>query len=453
MPQTIASGPRHVCAIVDEGEVQCWGNNEHRQLGHDAMPLSNAPRRVIGLPPITEVSVGSQHSCARTTDCEVYCWGGRHGLPKRVKALSGVKTIASGGSRTCVVDDPGTQCFRYDRLSLSMMSVGGMEDVVSLSVGHQHVCGLTGPGEVLCWGDNSSGQLGDGTEIHRAIPVQVGDNFRALQISCGHAHTCNDIQQWSSLLLGFKWCWASRTFGGWGAEPTPTRAWIRGCAEVVAGDIFSCARLDDGAVTCWGASKRGHFSDGEQSDPASSRIVGALSDMTELSAGHSHACGRQDDGSVHCWGDNEHGQLGTGPVQFRPLAYTALKPKEVVGLVAGSSHTCARTAKGEVKCWGLNATWQLGNKSDDTRVPIPIKARDIAGAIQITAGANHSCALLEDGTVACWGANGRGQIGDEKRERRTRSRPTPKLKSVVHVEAGRSHTCALTSGEESLLGR
>ena len=128
--QSVASGPRHVCAILEGGQVQCWGANDHRQLGHDAMPVANAPRPVVGLPPMVEVSVGAQHSCARTADGELYCWGGRHGLPKRVKALSGVKTLASGGSRTCVVDASGTQCFRYDRLSLSMMSIGGMEDAM-----------------------------------------------------------------------------------------------------------------------------------------------------------------------------------------------------------------------------------------------------------------------------------------------------------------------------------
>jgi len=444
--KSLSSGPRHVCAVIEDGVVQCWGANDHRQLGHDAMPVANAPRIVEGIPPMVEVSVGSQHSCARTQGGDVYCWGGRHGLAKRVKSLSGVKTMASGGARTCVIDSSGTKCFRYDRISLAMLTIGGMEDVVSVSVGHQHVCGVTGPGKVLCWGENVFGQLGDRTQLHRAIPVYVAGDFRAVEVSCGHSHTCARTQR------GRAYCWGSNAAGqvgrsGGGALSEPQLiASLNGVEEVVAGDVFSCARLQDGSVSCWGATQRGHFSTAEQGDPASTKLVGKLSGMTLLAAGHAHACGRKDDGTVHCWGDNEHGQLGTGPVQFRPLAYTVKKPKKIAELVAGSSHTCARTQDGDVKCWGLNANWQLGNKSDDTRVPVPIKARDIQNAVQVTAGANHSCALIDGGTVACWGANGRGQIGDKSRERRTRSRPTPKLQSIVHVEAGRSHTCALSSG-------
>ena len=440
---SISSGPRHVCAVVGAGAVQCWGANDHRQLGHDAMPVENAPRPVPGLPPMVEVSVGSQHSCARTGDGDVYCWGGRHGLPKKVKSLSQVTSIASGGVRTCAITASGTRCFRFDRISLSMMTVGGMEDAVAVSVGHRHVCGLTAAGRILCWGDNEFGQLGDGTQTHRAIPVRIGGDLRAVQIACGHSHTCATGQD------GKAYCWGSnaagqsgRTGAGHVNEPQVI-AGLVGVRQVVAGDAFSCASLGTGDVQCWGATKNGHFVDAKQGDPASSRVVADLAGIVELAAGHAHACGRDDDGDVFCWGDNEHGQLGTGPVQFRPTPYSVLKPSHALEVVAGANHACALTRDGFVQCWGLNTTWQLGNRSDHTRVATPIQVRDVKDATQVTAGATHSCALLNDGRVRCWGANGRGQIGDERRERRTRSRQNPKLHNVTRIQAGYHHTCAL----------
>jgi alpha-tubulin suppressor-like RCC1 family protein len=209
-------------------------------------------------------------------------------------------------------------------------------------------------------------------------------------------------------------------------------------AGVTAG-LHMCARLDDGSVKCWGNNGSGqlglgdtqHRGDGPGEMGATLPAVdlGPGRTTLQLTAGGGHTCARLDDGSVKCWGSNGSGQLGLGDAQHRgdsPGEMGAALPAVDLGpgrtalqLTAGGTHTCARLDDGSVKCWGSNGSGQLGlgdtqNRGDGPgQMGATLPAVDLGPgrtALQLTAGFNHTCARLDDGSVKCWGNNG-AQLG------------------------------------------
>ena len=177
---------------------------------------------------------------------------------------------------------------------------------------------------------------------------------------------------------------------------------------------------------------------------------------TQISIGNEYSCALTQDGTVACWGRNEHGQLGDGTTTNRsvPVAVTggALAGKTVTHVATSAWHSCALTQDGNVACWGGNDYGQLGDgTTTNSSVPIAVTAGVLAGKTitRIAIGAWHSCALTSDGVVVCWGYNYDGQLGDGT----TTNRSVPVAvtggalagKIVTHFATGSVHSCALTS--------
>lgn len=215
---------------------------------------------------------------------------------------------------------------------------------------------------------------------------------------------------------------------------------------IAAGGEATCARRASGALLCWGLTSNGVDSPG----PA---VVAALSGTQRLAIGARHRCvttvsdSRDQPRQALCWGDNELRQLGSSstpggptPLVVEGLATPGAAPVE---LSAGAEHTCARLLGGVVRCWGDNRAGQLGDGTRATPTA-PTAVAMPAGRVPValTSGARHACALLSDGGVACWGANESGQLGDGTREGRTAPVMVQGLRRVTSVAAGSAHTCA-----------
>ncbi len=246
----------------------------------------------------------------------------------------------------------------------------GDDKAIAAAAGDAHTCVLVSPdgaagGEVLCFGDNSHGQLGDGTFISRAAPAPVAlgtTGVRATAITAGSDHTC------ALDVTGQAWCWGlgdSGQLGGGAAtdQPAPVTAPLPGgltVAALSAGGAHTCAVDDAGGVWCWGADDRGQLGLGATGPAvaAPASVAGITGAAIGVSAGGAHSCVDLADGSVWCWGANDSGQLGDGTTVDRP---TPARVAGVTGTVAaGALHTCA-SASGHATCWGADTSGQLGD--------------------------------------------------------------------------------------------
>lgn len=340
---------------------------------------------------------------------------------------------------------------------------GGLSQVVT---GARHSCALPGDGSVRCWGDNSRGQLGDGTTVQRLFPVRVVGIEDALQLGAGDDHTCvlhadggvscfgvpppsgavravpRKLPPFGGFVFGefvpatpvalavgarhFCVLFASgsvqcrgdnsRDQLGIGADlaANPLRLvldhdtgkTLRDVVAVAAARAHTCALLADGAVSCWGVNF-------PASNGNTARRKAELPPARAIVAGDDHNCALLFDGTVRCWGRNFEGQLGDGGASGTdggetPVAVAGLT--NVVAIAAGAAHTCAATSGGRAFCWGRNTNGQLGDGSTITRrSPVATVVSNVEG---LAAGVAHSCALVSQGRLQCWGANASGQLGN-----------------------------------------
>jgi alpha-tubulin suppressor-like RCC1 family protein len=375
-----ALGNFHSCSLV-AGSVSCWGDNTYGQLGLDSeAPSSAVPVTVPGFESgVTEIAGGfhSDHVCA-LKDGRVYCWGynygGQLGNPQAVSSCVQGDTNGCSRKPVSVLDGEGNP----------------IEDVVSISSGIAHVCAEKKDGSVMCWGDNSYGQLLGG--VHDA-PRRFAAKADALT---GATTTI-------------------ATLGG-----------LFSCANTESGLV--CAGLDYtnsppdefGAAT--GLLGRGSSEtcpNGYQC-AATPVLPLALEDapgaVTQVTAGYFHACALAD-GKVRCWGANHLGQYGDGLNASEPHGVLVSLDSDANYLASGAHHTCARMPDGKLACWGLNDFGQLGsvtaaacwiNNSSCSLVPLPVAG--IEGVAAVSGGRSQTCAAA-DGKVWCWGGNTRGELG------------------------------------------
>ena len=332
--------------------------------------------------------------------------------------------VVTGGTVKCWGDNSNGQLGDGTNTSTSVpTTVTGICTATQVATGWGHSCALLSDGTIKCWGNNDSGQLGNGTVRSTNTPTAVSGITDATQIESGSDHMC------ALLSGGTVKCWGYNNRGQLGNltlrdSKTPTdvalisRTTLTGATRIAVGSSHSCALLSDGTVKCWGLGSSGQLGDGQTVSFSAAIAVSGLTNAGDITAGSRHTCALLNDLTMKCWGDNTSGQLGDGSNT------TSKTPKSVTGITsaiqvaAGIDHTCALLDGGTVKCWGRNLYGQVGDGST-TSPNTPTTVTDVANASQVTAGAVHSCALLGDGTVKCWGRNDKGQIGDESTTNRT----------------------------------
>ncbi|OGQ92201.1 MAG: hypothetical protein A2289_02595 [Deltaproteobacteria bacterium RIFOXYA12_FULL_58_15] len=479
----VAAGGYHTCALLDTGALKCWGYDNSGQLGDGGTNTNqNMPVDVAGLSSgVVAIAMGSYHACALLDTGALKCWGNdnygqigdggtntNQNMPVDVAGLSsGVVAIAAGGYHTCALLDTGAlKCWGYDNsgqlgdggtnTSQNMpVDVAGLSTgVVAVAAGRYHTCALLDTGALKCWGGDETGQLGDGgTNTNQNMPVDVaGLSTGVVAVTAGGDHNCAILD--TDALK----CWGYDDYGQLGNGDTntdqSTPVFVSGLsAEVVAitaGGVHTCAILDNNALECWGYDGDGQLGDGgtntDQSTPVS---VSSLSTgVIDVAAGLYHTCAILDTGALKCWGRDETGQLGNGAMsidQSTPVDVTDLS-SGVVAVATGDYHTCAVLDTGTLKCWGSDNYGQLGDGVTNTNKTVPVTITGVFGeAKAVAAGYAHTCAILDTGRLMCWGFDGSGQLGDGGTNT---SQGTPvnvvgMSTGVVSVTAGDAHTCAL----------
>ncbi len=467
----------HTCAITELGGVKCWGHNNVGQLGDGTITQRLTAVDVSGLTSgMAAVTASYSHTCALSSAGGVKCWGanttgqlGDNTTANRFTAVdvsgltSGVAAITAGNSHTCALTSVGgVKCWGANSIGqlgdgtfaqrLTAVNVSGLTSgVAAITAGESHTCALTSVGGVKCWGFNGNGQLGDGTVATRLTAVDVsGLPFGVATISAGNVHTC------ALASGGGVKCWGSNANRQLGDGTTTQRltavdvnGLTSGMAAVTAGNSHTCALSSVGGVKCWGFNGGGQLGDGTTTPRLTAvDVSGLTSGVVAITIGHLHTCALTSAGGVKCWGANGNGQLGDGTLtqRFTGVDVSGLT-SEVDAITAGYYHTCALTSAGGVKCWGFNGSGQLGDGTTTQRLTAVDVSGLTSGVTAINAGSSHTCALTSAGGVKCWGANGSGQLGDGTiiTPRLTAVDVSGLTSGVTAITAGDAHTCALTS--------
>jgi alpha-tubulin suppressor-like RCC1 family protein len=315
--------------------------------------------------------------------------------------------------------------------------------VADIAPGLTGTCVLLERGGVDCWGDNGSGQLGDGSFVDSLSPRPVKWITNAQAVALGWQHGC------AVTARGAVQCWGKGQQLGIGPSTkssVPVRVTGIGLAiGVSAGDLDSCALLASGAVRCWGANYHGGLGDGTNVSSGFAVPVTGIDSAIDLATSF-HSCAVLASGTVRCWGINEYGQLGNGTTIDSNVPVTVRGISNATAVATGGNFTCALLATGTVKCWGHGANAELGDGGDwpYANSSVPVSVAGISTAVAITAGGNHACAVLNSGAALCWGDSTFGQLGAGSTTRWS-SYPVPvrEINGPVKLVAGFRHTCAL----------
>ena len=330
--------------------------------------------------------------------------------------------------------------------------------MVQLASHAHHTCGLRKTSDVLCWGKNTYGQLGDGRRNDSPRLVKVGGVADATAIAVGKDFSCA-LRRGGTVV-----CWGNNEDGqlgdGRGVRPGALSlrpvavGGLRGVQQIVTGEYHACARQGSGQVACWGNAGNGQLGTDEARAIGMPRVIGQLKPVRHLSSGGSHVCALERSGVIKCWGRNTEGQLGDGKSGSRIKPVQVASLEDVVDVVSGSNHSCARTRSGAVACWGDNKAGQLGPGARGPKSNTPVTVPGLRGVVELAGGGRHNCARLDSGRVVCWGANEAGQLG-HRSSATHRSQPTPvrNVGDAVALALGEAHSCAVrTTGTVACWG-
>lgn len=378
----VAVGDYHSCALVETGEVSCWGSGLNGRLGNNGTTLQDAPVLTGVLGNVVQLSGGTAHTCAvqGTEPGVAYCWGS-----------DGFGQLGNTGTETGDVLLPAPVHTDSNFL----------DDAIAVSVGSTHTCVIEAShpyaqNGLLCWGDRTNGRTGVGSSSGTnetpyyalAEPSGTYPLGNVTAVATGDMHTCAIVDGFADGRSTGRvddtdydravFCAGDDSFGQNGnsaAQPNPAQdefypvTGLSGVSAIAAGFAHTCALLQGGTVQCWGRNQSGESGQAGTSPQHTPATVSGVSGAKQVAVGTDVSCVIfGDDDEVQCWGNNDRGQLGTsgGGTSSSPLTISGLSG--VTEIAVGAKHVCAQVgARGAIYCWGDNQTGQLGRDGLDTQ--------------------------------------------------------------------------------------
>jgi alpha-tubulin suppressor-like RCC1 family protein len=365
----ITAGVHHTCARKNNGNVYCWGINDHGQTGTgptttcSGVNCVNRPRQV-GLGAAMQVDAGGYHTCALDTSGAAYCWG---------YGNNGQVGVVSGGQFPVPV---------YGDFS-SPMAVSGGLTFSSISGGTYSTCGTSSSG-LYCWGGimYGGGAANTGVGVPTPVTTPSGATVQGYSsVSVGYLHGCAlfVVGGWRSVD-----CWGYNRYGQAGQDPATwpnviaTLATMFGSSvgRVKTEDNFTCVDQNDGTVQCIGYGGWGQLGNGQFNQTHQPQSVGNGQALHGVDTGINHACALDPNGAAYCWGNGYWGQLGNAVsgVSASPVAVGGGHTYRAIA--AGYLHTCAIGTDNHIYCWGSNTYGQLGTQYPGGWVSSPVQAID-----------------------------------------------------------------------------
>jgi alpha-tubulin suppressor-like RCC1 family protein len=389
---TARAGYLYTVAVKTGGTLWAWGENGSGQLGDGTTTERDAPVQIGSDTDWATASAGSQHSLAVKTGGTLWAWGANNYsqlgdggtaaklAPQQVGSATGWSGIAAGAVSSVARKSDGTVwVFGYNGF-LQLNKLGGQlgfpewrenpgpiatagpwraitaEGGGYLDLSAGSAVAIKSNGTLWAWGENSSGQLGDGTTTNRDAPVQIGT-----------------VSTWTAIAGG-----VDDTFG------------VR----------------SDGTLWAWGNNGGGKLGVGGTAAHHAPTRIGTSTGWKSVSAGYDHALAIKTDGSLWAWGSNAHGQLGIGTGAAAPFQVGTLKTWKQVA--AGGQYSMAIRTDGSLWAWGLNSNGQLGDGTTTER-----QAPEQIGTLTIwkqVAANGTSAAVRADGSLWEWGLTPNGQF-------------------------------------------
>ena len=513
----IVAGSEHTCALLNDGNLSCWGNDNKGQLGDGAglydkwtpvlvagsdtwdsstgaLVINNVTGATCTVSPALPTGLNLDSSTCTISGTPTVA---TTNTSYNVTALIGGATyhlsvwlstshlalIPSAEGADLSVDVPMSNItFQYNASAAGSAAFAYANNKISSE--YDHSCAILDNGDLKCWGDSGSGKLGHGGAYDLLAPsstaINLGTGRTAVAVSAGYGHTCAILDN------GDLKCWGSDNNGRLGTPgaaqglTTPPSTSInlgtgRTAVAVATGNYHTCAILDNGDLKCWGADGYGQLGDGgtdtDLHTPSTTPIdLGTGRTAVAVSAGYFHTCAILDNGDMKCWGMDSKGQLGDGGTSHSSSTYTTSPSttpidlgtgRTAVALSTGSYHTCAILDNGDLKCWGSDNVGQLGDggttHNSGTMVTQPSSTPVNLGtgrtAVAVSASNQHTCAILDNGDLKCWGSDGYGKLGTPGPASGLMAPSSTPIdlgttRTAVAVSAGFDHTCAILDNDD-----
>jgi len=483
----------HACAVLNSGELWCWGFNQVGQLGRGFISIGDllSPGPVRGLTGVVQVSVGHRATCAVDRDGRAFCWGdnetgslGDPEVPNPLEPLllfSGVAEVQTShfitcarlvtGDVVCVGGGGGTA--RPERLPHPPTPFSSLHDVrrVWMEPLNGETCFTLENGTAEC-GRPAFDRAGELT-LH--APQVIPD---AVQAPVAHRHQC------ALRSSGEVACWGDNYDGqvGDGSPPFFTATGVRvegitDAVEVAGSSDGTCARRADGEVLCWGyffptstidrrptsqpllhgaerlaaiADNTCAIVDGSLTCIEPGSVPADLGPVVQADSDtFGPSCVVRATGVITCWGPGRNGALGNGSETDSTIPVDVLGIDDGREVSVAGSRVCASRASGHVSCWGSYALW--GTAPDESRSSSrPVEVPGLTGAVQVSVGYSNTCARTMGGGVWCWGDNSYGELGDGTMKSRAGLLSVALPDAARDIAVGSGHVCAVTNAGEVL---
>ena len=464
----VVAGWEHTLLLKEDGTVWAFGANDHGQTGTGAVDWdAEHPQitQITGLTDVEEISAGAYHNLARKSDGSVWAWGanwcGQLGdntyqdsaVPVQVAGLSNTTSVAAGVSSNIAIND-GVGMMWGDGISTPYILLGVQESTF-VTAGAEHYLATDGDGTIYGLGENRFGETGIGT-----ISESYGEGFspdltNVTDFAAGYRYSLAVLEDYTA------WAWGlNGPQLGLGEMPddfnpvcTPQQIDIPlDINTVAAGEAHSLAIDNTRRVWAWGRNDHGQLGVGDEDVCTAPEPVLMLEDIIQIAGGRYHSVALDDNGQVWLWGDNSFGQLGRDPLEV-PSVNTPFILFEVddtflidvKNISAGADHTLAVKNDGSVLAWGDNEHGQLGRMALNLNIELhPRVVSGLSNVVKVVAGDGYSLALDDSGRIWTWGRNDFGQLGRGFGA----NDPTPTMLALTNISdiaAGQHHAMALNN--------
>ena len=447
----IRSGSKVTCTVLGDKSLRCLGSGDSGNLGtFNGGPVTQSEA------PVKSVATGKGFTCyVGGATSKVFCFG------KNDKGQLGNGSVGSSVKPVPVTDLEN--------------SSAPLSEVKEVSAGENHACALLKSGRVVCWGDNSFGQLGnikaEGVGARSVLESEKNPKPYAgvKSIEAGANSTCMIVRD-EGMVLCFGERFEAKLKLNWVPERVELAnsiGTLTGAKQIGVGRGFGCALTKGSQVYCWGKNESNQLGLMKTS-PGLAKATQVevsypqempLSKIEQITVGESHACAlHREEKTVYCWGDNRTFQLGNasnrGLTEQVAIGSNNLTLKGVKQVSAGADRTCIISARDEIFCWGSGAHGILGNSKVSSIYPVAaldLNREPLSGAVQVQVGYDHTCLVDQREKLYCFGLNTHGQLGSSFLAGVAINGEDKPILKVTSIDVQGSKTC-LVYGESQGVG-